>query len=81
VRYSALGFLLKSDLYGYVTKELGPKIQKSYVWGLILTFISRDFCVSAVGDNAKKNFFFELGRKKVDLDCFYNHLFTIKRFF
>ncbi len=73
MRYSASGFLLKSDLYGKVTKELGPKIPKSYVWGLILSFISRDFCVSAVGDSAKKKIFFELGQKKVDLDCFYNH--------
>jgi hypothetical protein len=30
---------------------------------------------------AQKFFFFELGWKKVNLDCFYNHLFTIKRFF
>jgi hypothetical protein len=28
-----------------------------------LPFISRDFCVSAVGDSAKKKNFFELGRK------------------
>jgi hypothetical protein len=32
-----------------------PKNQKSYVWGLTLPFISRDFCFSAVGDSAKKN--------------------------
>ncbi len=31
---------------------------------------------SAVGYSAK-----ELGRKKVDLDCFYIHLFDLKRFF
>jgi hypothetical protein len=58
-----------------------PKNPKSYVWGLILPFISRDFCVSAVGDSAKKISFWARSKKKVDLDCFYNHLFTIKIFF
>jgi hypothetical protein len=47
---------------GYLVNS--PKIQKSNVWGLLLLFISRDFCFSAVGDSAKKNFLFEQGRKK-----------------
>jgi hypothetical protein len=36
-------------------------------------------CFSAVGYSAKKNW--ELGRKKVDLDCFYILLFELKNFF
>ena len=47
-----------------VSSELGPKIQKSYIWGLILPFISLDFCLSAAGDSAKKKKKFELGGKK-----------------
>ncbi len=41
--------------------ELGtrPKIQKVNVWGLILPFISWDFCFSDVGDITNK-FFYEL---------------------
>jgi hypothetical protein len=42
-----------------------------------LPFISWDFCFSAVA--LKKNW--ELGRKKIDLDCFYIHLFGLKKFF
>jgi hypothetical protein len=34
--------------------ETKPKNLKSYVWGLILPFISWDFCFSAVGYSAKK---------------------------
>jgi hypothetical protein len=47
---------------GYLVTR--PKNPKSYVWGLILPFISRDFCFNAIGDSAKKKIFFELGRKK-----------------
>jgi hypothetical protein len=46
---------------GYlVTRPKNPK-KKGNVWGLLLPFISRDFCISAVGDSAKKKIFFELG--------------------
>jgi hypothetical protein len=50
-------------------------------WGLILPFISWDFCFSTVAYSAKKKKNWELGKKKVDLDCFYVHLFGLKRFF
>jgi hypothetical protein len=57
-----------------------PKNVKSisYVWGLILPFISRDFCFSVVGASPKN--FFELRRKTVN-DCFYIHLNGLRRFF
>ena len=48
-------FLHKSNLCGLVTWELG---QKKNIWvgfSLVLPFITRDFCFSAVGYNAKKN--------------------------
>jgi hypothetical protein len=38
MRYSALGFLHKSDQYGLVTSELGQKIQKVYGFGLKIAF-------------------------------------------
>jgi hypothetical protein len=47
----------------------------------MLSFISWDFCFSAVGYSAKKIKNWQLGQKKVDLDCFYVHLFGLKRFF
>jgi hypothetical protein len=39
------------------------------------------FCFSAVAYSAKKIKNWELGPKKVDLDCFNVHLFGLKRFF
>jgi hypothetical protein len=41
--------------------ETRPKV---YVWGLILPFISWDFCFSAVGYSAKKIKNWKLGQKK-----------------
>jgi hypothetical protein len=62
--------------------ETRPKnLKKVYVWGLILPFISWDFCFSAVGYSAKKIKKLEARSKKVDLDCFYVHLFGLKRLF
>ncbi len=63
MRYSSPGFLLKSDLYG---GDLGtrPKYPKKYVWGLRSSFISRDFCSSAVGYSAKKKKKFGARSKK-----------------
>jgi hypothetical protein len=63
--------------------EIRQKKKKVYVWGLIrvLPFISWDFFISAVGYSAKKIKSWELGKKKVDLDCFFVHLFGLKRFF
>jgi hypothetical protein len=61
--------------------ETRPKNLKSLCLGLILPYISWDFCFSTVGHNAKKIKKWELGEKKVDLDCFYVHLFSLKRFF
>ncbi len=45
--------------------ETKPKNLKSYVWGLILPFISWDFCFSTVGCSAKKIKNRELGQKKL----------------
>ncbi len=57
-------------------------LKKVYVWGLILPFISWDFCFSAVAYIAKKIKNWELGQKiSLDLDCFFVHLFGLKRFF
>ncbi len=39
------------------------------------------FVFCAAGYSAKKIISWELGKKKVDLDFFYVHLFGIKRFF
>jgi hypothetical protein len=64
-----------------VTEKLGQKIKKVFVLALILPFISWDFCFSALGYSAKKIKKGELGQTKVDLDCFYVHLFSLKRFF
>ncbi len=58
--------------------ETRPKNLKSLCLG---PFISWDFCFSAVGYSTKKNKNWKLGKKKVDLDCFYVHLFGLKRFF
>ncbi len=46
--------------------DLGTR-QKKNIWvglGLVLPFITRDFCLSAVGYSAKKNKNLQLGRKK-----------------
>jgi hypothetical protein len=48
MRHSSQGFLHKSDLYGYMTKELGQKFKK-FIVGALLPFNHHIFCA--------KNFF------------------------
>jgi hypothetical protein len=50
VRYSALGFLHKSDLYGEVTLEQGQKIQN---WDCLAPENRQFVLFIAVGYNAK----------------------------
>jgi hypothetical protein len=60
--------------------ETMPKNLKSLCLGPYINFLFPGIFVLALQATAqKKNW--ELGRKKVDLDCFYIHLFGLKRFF
>jgi hypothetical protein len=81
VRCLSPGFLLKSGLYGVGDLETRPKNLKRLCLGRYITLYSWVFCFCAVGYSAKKIKNCELGKKKVDLDCFYVHLFGFKRFF
>jgi hypothetical protein len=79
VRCSSPGFYLNQAWVGDL--ETRPKNQKDYVWGLILPFLSWDFCFSAVGYSAKTKKMGPRSKTKVVLDCLYIHLFGLKRFF